>query len=381
MNQNSVKVCSRCVMDTTVQDIFFDEQGECKYCKIHDEMEKTHPLSKSSEMLSRIIEKIKTDGKGKKYDCVCGLSGGRDSSYTLMKVVEYGLRPVVISVDNCWGTDISESNIKNVCSALNVDLINIKFDWNEYKDLQRSFFFAGVPDVDSLSDLAIITSLYRTAKRYNLKYFVSGHSFRTEGTSPISWSYFDPYYVKDVQNKFGHIKYEDLKSIPTMSMRDFMRYVLVDQIKEVRLLGYLDYNKKDVDRILKEKLNWQDYGGHHHENKFTYFLQSYYLPLKFNIDKRKTELSAQIRSNQVSRKEALSIISTPYPYDPEIIKYVITRLGFTQEEMDGLISSPNHSHKEFHTMLPIYHFFGASINLLSNIGLLPRVMYLKYCKE
>ena len=55
-----IKRCKRCVLDTTVADIWFDNKGECKYCKIHDEMEKTHPLGdEGSKRLNQIIVKIK----------------------------------------------------------------------------------------------------------------------------------------------------------------------------------------------------------------------------------------------------------------------------------------------------------------------------------
>jgi len=83
--KNNIKICSRCILDTTVTDIWFDEKDECKYCKIHDEMEKDHQLGPSLEIeFKKIIKKIKKDGKNKKYDCIVGVSGGRDSSYTLL---------------------------------------------------------------------------------------------------------------------------------------------------------------------------------------------------------------------------------------------------------------------------------------------------------
>ncbi len=308
MRSNSTQVCSRCVLDSTVHDIWFDEGGECKYCKIHNELETTHPLGEQGELyIQHIVAKIKKAGQGKEYDCVCGLSGGRDSSYVLLKVIEYGLRPLIITLDNGWNTQIAKDNIRNACEILNLELQYVEFNKTEYLDMQRAFFFAGVPDIDSPTDLAIYAVLYKTAKKNGIKYIINGHSFRTEGSSPISWSFFDPKYIKDIQRKYGTIKYNDIKSIPVISSWDLIRFTFVDKIKEVRLLEFMDYRKKDVDEVLKSNLGWQDYGGHHHENKFTHFIQSYYLPKKFNIDKRKTELSAQIRSQHIVKSE-------PYPF-------------------------------------------------------------------
>jgi len=374
------KVCSRCVMDTTVSDIWFADDGECKYCKIHDEMERRHPLNDGKTKLESIIEAIKRSGKGKKYDCVCGLSGGRDSSYTLLKAVEFGLRPLVVSIDNGWGTTIAEENIENACRILNLEVIWVKFDWEEYKDLQRSFFFASVPDVDSPSDFAIYAQLSKTAKEYGIKYILNGHSFRTEGSSPISWSYFDPVYIRDVQKRFGKIKYENIRTIARMTPWDLVKRTFIHRIKEIRILEYMDYRKPEVDKILKEKLGWKDYGGHHHENKFTHFVQSYYLPLKFNIDKRKTELSAQIRSGHISKAEAEAVLARPYSYDSAIVDEVIARLGFTKSEFEAIMQAPNKSYKDYKTLQPVYRLLRFPINVATHLGFLPRILYLKYCK-
>lgn len=373
-------ICSNCVLDSTVHDIWFDNDGKCKYCYIHDEMEKIHPLNGNADNnFQAIINKIKESGKGKKYDCICGLSGGRDSTYTLLLAVKNGLRPLCVTLDNGWGTTIASKNIENACRILKVNSITVNMDWDEYKDLQRAFLLAGVSDVDLPSDLAIYGLLFSVAKSEKIKYILNGHSFRTEGISPISWSYFDPMYIKDVYRKFGNNK--KLKTIPTLSIMQLIKYILINRIREIRLLEYINYEKKTVDNVLEKELEWEDYGGHHHENIFTYFIQSYYLPKKFNIDKRKTELSAMIRSNQISRSYALEKLTNSYEYDQEVVDNVIKRLGFSAEEFDDIMMSDNRTHKDFKTLLKIYNIFKTPINILTKIHILPRIMYLKYVER
>lgn len=376
----NVTICKRCVLDTTVKDIYFNSEGICKYCLIHDELDAKHNLENGNREIEKIINRIKNKGSNREFDCVCGTSGGRDSSYTLLKAVEYGLRPLVISVDNGWGTKIAEANIVNACRALDLEFKTIRFDWDEYKDLQRSFFFAGVPDVDLPTDLAIYAALHKEAHEQGIKYILNGHSFRTEGSSPLSWSYFDPLYIRDVQNKFGTIRYNDIQSIPVINPWDLIKGTFVHQVREIRILEYIDYRKKEVDVELKQKLNWEDYGGHHQENKFTHFIQSYYLPEKFGIDKRKTELSAQIRSGHITRQEALETLEIPITYDKGMVDEVISRLGFEKEEFEGMMQSENRSYKEFRTLIPLYKVLSLPINIITRMGLLPRILYLKYCR-
>ena len=73
------------------------------------------------------------------------------------------------------------------------------------KDIQIAFLKASVCDADAPSDIAIYTVLYETAAKEGIKYIFNGHSFRTEGTSPISWTYMDSKYVRSVHKRYGKI--------------------------------------------------------------------------------------------------------------------------------------------------------------------------------
>ena len=72
--------CNRCLSNKTIQSINLDSENICQFCKIHDEMDREYPLMKSEKRLFKIAEKIKSDGINSKYDCVVGVSGGRDST-------------------------------------------------------------------------------------------------------------------------------------------------------------------------------------------------------------------------------------------------------------------------------------------------------------
>lgn len=375
------KICARCILDTTVADIWFDDKGECKYCKINDQMEKDHPLGTESDLkLKAIVEKIKHDGKGLQYDCIAGTSGGRDSTYTLLKAIELGLRPLAVHFDNGWNTEISVKNIKKTCEKLNIPLYTVVADWEEFKDLQVAFLKASTPDSDIPTDYAIYSILFDVAAKEGVKYILNGHSFRTEGTSPISWTYMDSRYLKAVHKRFGKIK--KIKSFPLLSLPRLLYYAFVKRIKDVRILEYMDYNKKQVDKILTEKLDWEYYGGHHHENVYTKFFQSYYLPKKFNIDKRKTELSALIRSGQISREDALrEINSSHYQYDTNVVEYAINKLGLTKEEFDKIMNSPNKTHDDYPNYLPLIKLMRLPIKIATKLKLLPHILYLKYASN
>jgi len=373
-------ICTRCILDTTVSDIWFDSKGVCKYCYIHDNIGETHPLGiEGQEKLELIIKKIKRKGKNKKYDCVVGVSGGRDSTYTLLTAIKYGLRPLAVHFDNGWNTDISVENINNARKKLKFDLITITANREEFMDLQLAFLESSTPDADIPEDYAIYSVLYYTANKHRIKYILNGHSFRTEGTSPISWSYMDPLYIRSVHKKFGKIK--SISSFPHMTVFKLLYYTFIKRIKDVRLLELLEYPKNEIDKVLETELGWKYYGGHHHENHLTRFFQSYYLPQKFNIDKRKTELSAMIRSHQISRESALDEIGThPYSYDENDVDYVITKLGLTKDDFNKIKEAPIKSHDDYKTLLPLIRLLKWPIWVATQIRLLPQILYLKYAK-
>ena len=200
------EICSRCIYDEQVSRISFDENGVCNYCKISDDIRRQFATgtSEGERSMQAIIQKIKTEGKGKAYDCIVGVSGGTDSSYTLAKAVEWGLRPLAVHFDNTWNSAIASQNIYKITTALNVDLETYVVDNQEMDSLTKAFFFSGVPELDCPTDIALAEVLYRAAAKHKVKYILEGHSFITEGISPMATNYFDGKYIKDVFKKFGN---------------------------------------------------------------------------------------------------------------------------------------------------------------------------------
>ncbi len=371
--------CSRCVLDTSATDIFFDDEGVCNYCHIHDEMSRRHPLDTMTTDLHRIVGQIKQAGRGKPHDCIVGVSGGRDSTYTLLLAKRLGLRPLAVHFDNGWNSDIAVSNIRKATNRLSVDLHTVVADWEEFKDLQRAFLLASVPDADIPTDYAIYSVLYETAAREGIQYILNGHSFRTEGTSPISWTYMDGRYFRDVHQKFGR---GVVRSFRVLTMPRLLYYSFVRRIREVRLLEYVDYNKQKVDAELTRALGWQYYGGHHHENLFTRFFQSYLLPGKFGIDKRKTELSALVRSGQLTRSDAIAELeASPYEYDPAVVAYAVAKLDWRLADWATIYDRPVRSHGDFATYLPLIQRLRTPIRWACRLGVLPHILYLKYAQS
>lgn len=371
------QVCSRCIIDDTVPGIVFDEKGICLFCKIHDEIQKNYPLDENSEIkLKQLTEKIVKAGKGKKYDCIVGVSGGRDSTFTLYNTVKLGLRPLVVHFDNGWNSDIAVQNIKNACNALGADLYTHVADWEEFKDLQRAFLKASVSDAEVPTDWIIFSVLFKVAARENIRYIIHGHSFRTEGTTPLTWTYMDGRYIRHIHKKFGSGK---TKSFPVMGLLEYLYYTLVRRIRQERILYYIEYDEKKVMELITKELNWKDYGGKHHESKYTAFFQSYILTRKFNIDKRKLHYSALIRSGQMTREDALiKVQADPYHGGIELLDYCLKKLDFTRGEFEIIMNEPLKSFFDYKSYYSFVRIMRNPIKWATRAGIIPQTVYMKY---
>ena len=169
-----------------------------------------------------------------------------------------------------------------------------------------------------------------------------------------------------------------ITSFPIMSLSELLYYTFVKRIRMIDIPEFIEYKHSVVEDVLTNKLGWKYYGGHHHENVYTEFFQSYYLPKKFGIDKRKLEYSALIRSDQMKREDALKELQQPYPFNSEIIEYTLSKLGLTKEDFQKIMESPRKSFKDYPSYYPIIKATRYPIKVACSLHLLPPVFYEKY---
>ncbi len=342
MQKTDRKICTRCVMDTSDPDIIFDDQGVCNHCHNYELM--VRKLVRVGEdgkrELEQVVNKIKYDGKGKKYDCLIGVSGGVDSTYVAYLVKKYGLRPLAVHLDNGWDSELAVANIHKTLNLLDIDLHTHVIDWVEFKDLQLAFLKASTPDSEIPSDHAIVSLMYQFADQMGIKYVISGRNVRTETHVAGAWStgHFDWKYIQSVHRQFGTIP---LKSYPHRTQFQEELYRLRQTWFDI--LNYVDYIKGDAIKVLEQELGWQYYGGKHFESIYTRFFQGYILPVKFGYDKRRGHLSSLICSGETTREDALMELEKP-PYSISLQEsdreYVIKKLGLTDAEFQEILELP-----------------------------------------
>ena len=342
------RICTRCIYDSSIPIISFDDKGICNYCREMEAMELQYPTGTIGEtILWKLADEMKLAGKGKKYDAILGVSGGCDSSYLLHEMVtKYGLRILAVHYDNTWNSTIASENIHNVLNKLGVDLYTKVVNNKESDDIFKSFLKAGVKDIDIPTDIGFVTTLYEAAEKYEIKYKLDGASFRTEGISPLGWVYMDGKYIQTVQEKFG--KYP-LKTFPNLLISDFLRRMIFDGVKSIRPIYYMDYDKEWAKKMLAKEYGWQWYGGHHLENRFTAFVHSYFFPNRWGIDFRIAGYSAYCRNGWMTREEALALMNEPPYIESDLVDFVKKRLEFSDAEFEQIMHLPKKTFKDYKT--------------------------------
>jgi N-acetyl sugar amidotransferase len=371
-------MCKRCIYDESVNGIFFDGDGICNFCHLVDDLNEKYGtgLSKGIIMFEKIVQKIRKEGRGKKYDVIVGVSGGTDSSYMLHLARHYQLRVLAVHYDNTWNSSIATENIRKITSALQIDLYTHVCDNREADDIFRSFFLASVPEIDGSTDIALAEVMYRAASKFGIKYIFEGHSFNAEGVSPLGTAYVDGRYIKSIHKEFGRRK---MKTFPNMSFMKFLYWAVVKRIQRVRPYWYLEYSKEAARNLLETKYGWTYYGGHHLENRMTAFHHSYYTPIKFGLDQRNNAISAAVRSGLISRDEGIAQYSKPPIVENQIVEYVMKRFDMDIDEFTRVMSKPKRFYYDYKTYKKRFEKFRPIFFVLSKFNLVPFSFYLKYC--
>jgi hypothetical protein len=270
---------------------------------------------------------------------------------------------------------LAVSNIEKTLKILGIDLYTYVIDWEMFRELQIAFLKASTPDGEIPTDHAINGLLWNEANKRNIKYIINGMNFATEAAAVTSWAYghSDWKYIKGINKLFGINK--KLVNYPHFSLFDLFNFTVIKGIRVVSILNYIDFNKSEAMDLLQNKLNWTYYGGKHYESVYTRFYQAFYLPEKFNIDKRKCHLSDLINAKQINRDEALNELKQK-DYKEEMFKddlaFVLKKLDFTQEEFDAIKNLPVKSYKDYPNNHDLVMRIKTNLNKLRKLNILPR---------
>lgn len=352
---NTLKTCTRCIMNASDRGISFDYNGVCEYCNNFDKsvLKDWNTRSGDDFQLSKLSKLIKQTGNGKDFDCIIGLSGGLDSSYvTYVAKVKMGLRPLLVHVDAGWNTDQAVGNIEKLVDGLGVDLYTDVVNWEDVKRMQVAFLKAGIPDQDLVQDAAFFSGLYKFARKHKIKHIITGSNFSTECCrEPEEWGGYlgiDKTLFGDIWAKHGDGKPNSFPLVDILVYKVWYQKIL--GMKVHHPLNLVPYVKKEAEEELERLFGWQRFKHKHHESRFTRFYEDYWLPRRFGFEKRRAHFSSLIMTGQMTREEALNRISRP-EMDEHFLKqefeYVAHKLDLSVQELQEIFDSSKKTYRDY----------------------------------
>ena len=370
INKNKVyQICNNCVNDTSDPGIRFDAHGKCDQCINFEQnvLPNWNYGRNQIQKISTTIEKIKNIKS--KNNCLIGISGGLDSSYLAYIAKEkFGLNPLLFHCDAGWNSERAVTNIEKITNGLGLDLVTEVIDWDEIKKLQIAFFRSSIASQDIPQDLVFFSSLYKFAKKNKFKYILTGGNHSMESIrGPVDYAYYatDLTFVKDVFKKFGNGTFPKLPMIDILNYQIYLRFF--KSISMIKLLNYVPFEKKEAINILNQKFSWQPFAMKHHESILSRFHDAYYTKKKYNYDRRRIYLSAEILSKQLTRNDALELLKIDTTKDPKTLEdmnYIAKKLDLTLKEFENIINLESRSINQFKNKKNVIDFFVKFANLI-----------------
>ncbi len=366
----TILACKKCLISNEIYpSIVLDKYGVCDVCKVVEAKNKKIQKQRDEHYLENLLKEIRTRKKDTKYDCILGISGGVDSAYLALKAKEWGLNPLLVHIDNGWNSETAVYNIQTLIKQLDFDLYTVVFDWEEIKDLVRSFLKASVIDVDWANEMCAQASLYKVAKKFGVKHILTGHQMATEGWMPDNVVHYklDTLNFHSIHKQFGEVK---LKKYETIGFLKTFYYEKILKLRYYFPLDYIEYNKEKVKEELVQKYGWKDYGQKHFESIFTRFYQGHILIKKFKIDKRRFHYSSSILSGQLTKEQAIELLnSNEYSESGQLEEdkeYIIKKLEFTPQEFENILNEAPKSHGDYPSIINVLKKLKRIKNVIQN---------------
>jgi N-acetyl sugar amidotransferase len=174
--------CKRCVMPSTKPDLHIDEEGVCNACRSFEKRKEIDWTRRRDELMSILDRYRNKDGTN--WDCIVPVSGGKDSTYQVVQMLQFGMNPLCVTATTCDLTEIGRRNIENI-KKLGVDYIEMSPNPKVRAKLNR-IGLTQVGDISWPEHVGIFTIPVRAAVQYNIPLIIWGENSQNEYGGPAA---------------------------------------------------------------------------------------------------------------------------------------------------------------------------------------------------
>lgn len=343
-----LKYCVRCVMPHTKPDLHIDEEGVCNACRSMEKRKDVDWDQRHLELLT-ILEKYRKNGTN--WDCIVPVSGGKDSTYQVIRMLQLGLNPLCVTSTTCDLSDIGRKNIENI-KKLGVDYV--EFSPNPL--IRAKLNKIGLVEVGDISwpeHVGIFTIPVRAAVQYSVPLIVWGENSQNEYGGPAAASDNNTLTRRWLE-EFGGLlgmRVADLTESYGIEARHLLpyQYPSDEELQRVGVTGlflghYLPWDGLSNALIAQANgfvtfdqpvegsmVNYENLDNHQTG------IHDYFKYLKFGFSRATDIACLHVRRNRITRQDALEIVKArdgkfPWSYLGKPIDKILEPLDMSVDE-------------------------------------------------
>ena len=307
-------------MPDTKPDLRLDEEGVCNACRSYHKRNEINWLQRKAELM-KLLERYKSKDQSH-WDCIIPVSGGKDSTFQVIRMLEMGMTPLCVTGTTC---DLSEIGRKNIENIKNLGVDYIEFTTNRV--VRRKLNRIGLKQVGDISwpeHVTIFTIPVRAAVQYRVPLIIWGENSQNEYGGPASPSENNILNRKWLE-EFGGLlgmRVSDLVSVEGIEKRDLIpfEYPSDEELKEEGVTGlflgyYLPWDGY-TNALLSQAYGFTTYHSFVESNFVNYEnldnyqtgIHDYFKFLKFGFSRASDIASLHIRRGRLSREDAIQIV-------------------------------------------------------------------------
>ena len=342
--------CTRCVLPDTTPNITFDNHGVCNYCASYKKFE----FAGEQSLLRRLNVHR---SKAKKFECIVSISGGRDSSFALLKIVrDYGMKTLAVNYENPYTENQARLNIRNTTRLLGVPLYSFRHRSTIHESLLKNniinWFRKPSPAMVPMMCIGckiIWKPILEIARRYGISLIICGGnpyeytSYKKESLDVSRDVNLSAYYIKYlpglVKESLKNLSYIKPQYVPSL-LKGYLfanQYAIgprmfAPDIEILDLFHFIKWNEKDVISRIRSELKW-DYP---HELKSSWrfdckiaHLKDYMYMKTIGMTEKDDFYAKMVREGMISRKKALNRLANENRLHMRIIAEFLEQQGLS----------------------------------------------------
>jgi len=347
-------ICTKCVLPSITPGIEFDSTGVCNYCSTYQPME-----VQGEEKFKETLDAFR--GTGKRYDCLVGISGGRDSTYALWKLVnDYKMRVLAFHYILPWRSEQARVNMENALDILGVECVRFELP----NDVHRRATVKALKAWAHRPSSVMIPIVCAHCKCLWPSYFQiardNGVRLLVLGSNPLETASFK-------KSGFGGARtYHRISNLPNIVARSLKEVVLnprylvncswstvakmylmaghtspylrrkYGDITVLRLFDYLKWNEKEVMSAIADNLGWRrspEVASYWRFDCRLDYVRRLMYATTIGVTELRDLFSKMIREGQMTREEALHRLETEDIVPKDVAEDVLAGVGLKLSDM------------------------------------------------